>query len=175
MRDSVNNTTAAALGEAHARLSAIAQIGGLDPDDECEDFAMRVRVLWEILGNPTMSDDVREHVLRQYERPALRRKGRRSTKRRDIWITFVIRQLVDKHGLTPTRNRESVNDSAPTACGIVAKALKKLGTKPSEAGVNAIWSRRHGPRLLQREVSAFVSAMSLSPKEARFMFLSRRG
>src|SRR5262245_50908975 len=101
MRDpSVNAKTTAALVEASERLRAIAQIGGLDADDECDDFAIRARALYHILLDPTMPDDVRDYLLRDMcDRPRARKGGRPSTMRRDHWIVSAIRQVAHNHNL----------------------------------------------------------------------------
>lgn len=156
--------TEAALIEAYARLRATQERGDLDEDQEYEDSAMRARVLWWIILEE-MPDDIRDYLLlRLCDGPASPRKGRASTKRRDLCIMSVIRQLVDKYGLTPTRNRTSAGKPVTSACGIVTRALNELGINLAEASVDAIWSRRDA---IWKPPP--MSALFLAPKAARFM------
>lgn len=167
MRNPVDAKAEAALDEARGCLRAIQQRGCLEPDEEYEDAAERAHALYALL-NATISDDARDWWLHLADQPRPPKPGAPSNRRRDFWITCVIKHLVDEYDLTPTRSRasEAKYQQQLTACGIVARALSELGIRRSEATIDVIWSRRDKWHEIKHDVPTW---WYLSPKTAKYM------
>jgi hypothetical protein len=81
--------------------------------------------------------------------------------RRDIGIACVVYLAHIQLGLNPTRNRESRRARRPSACSIVAEALRRTGTDISESRVQNIWAGLSG------EIIAFAAARGTFPSIRR--------
>jgi hypothetical protein len=76
------------------------------------------------------------------QRPKQQKKGPPDSLR-DRWIAAVVEDICRRYGFNPTRNPATKEkESRPSACYIVAEALKRLGIKRlGESHVATIWRR----------------------------------
>jgi len=76
-----------------------------------------------------------------------RRSGRSRVNHvmRNICLVGMVADLVERFGLKPTRSRHSRSSERPTACKIVAQALKEEFSDPqfklSERAIEGVWER----------------------------------
>lgn len=82
-----------------------------------------------------------------------RKRGRDRTAHldRNRRIVYFVKWVM-KRGYAPTRNRASIDkDGEPSACAIVADALRRRGFSMSERNVEAIWEKRGPERQYPRQ------------------------
>lgn len=73
--------------------------------------------------------------------PPHRPKGQKKTAHvmQDLFIALMVGELVGYHGLKPTRWRQN---SRPSACSVVAQALRERGIRVlTEKGVEKVWNQ----------------------------------
>jgi len=87
--------------------------------------------------------------------PPARKRGRPSQRRdRHIQIAGAVAMLVEDFGLRPTRSHFGwQRQRAPSACSIVADALKQLGEHLDERTVEGIWNRYRQSRLISHQAA----------------------
>jgi hypothetical protein len=83
-------------------------------------------------------------ILKRARPPAGRKSGAHSLSWRNQWIIEAIRAVCAQHNLKPTRSPASRDEGHdPSACSIVAEALRRRGVKLSEKRVtDEIWLKR---------------------------------
>jgi hypothetical protein len=138
----------AALRDARDFLRREQRCGGLDAGKEWDpDATLFWDAVAQLMDGMALSEDVRAYLLRVLEVSEISRpRGRRANMIRDTWILYTIAMIVEKHGIRPTQNREpavhSKTANCPSACAIVAQALRELGIGFAVRGVEDIWRRR---------------------------------
>jgi hypothetical protein len=91
-----------------------------------------------------------------WRRPA-RRCGRPQQHERHLRIAGAIAMLVEGVGLYPTRSHLGRQQRGPSACSIVAAALKQMHEQLDERTVEGIWYRhRRSPRISHPTVDDYI-------------------
>jgi hypothetical protein len=154
--------TQAALAETRGQLGSFHEHGLLAPgrtrrmERDSMDARLRFKLdpIWvrtlhnwdeEVRMRAAFTREERARLLHLLDEDAARkpaREGRHKNGDRDHWITRVVANLVEFHGLAPTRNRGARRGSPESACSIVAQVLRELRVGLSESAVETIWRKR---------------------------------
>jgi hypothetical protein len=151
MRDPVTHIddpiVAAAIKETRDVLGVWQALRGLRDGLEYE-ARIRTKARAELTRSDikaSLSDDVFRYLWRfvlPTSQPKLRGRPRNTI--RDQILVNMIAHIKERHGIYPTRNRDSMHDYY-SCCAIVSQVLVELGIELEEVAVEEVW-RRMGHR-----------------------------
>lgn len=113
-------------------------------DDAEASQALRNEAAQLLEAGEPLPHDMTCYVSEFLRNPSIpKRKAVPRNQTRDLYISMAVWQVKEKTGWAATQNRERARaDSPPSACAVVADALKQMGFKRLKTpAVESIWNR----------------------------------